>query len=142
MLKKLFQRLGRHRIILDREDNEPYLERYYIFLKDRSWFPFNVFVHKFLKSDPDDLHDHPWPYMTIILRGGYWEYTRHSATPQWKGAGQVRFGHSTDYHRIELEPGIDCWTMFFPGPQLREWGFLKGNRWVQHEEYFKERQIK
>ena len=30
--------LGRRRIINDREDNEPYLERYYIFLKDRKNF--------------------------------------------------------------------------------------------------------
>lgn len=133
------QKLGRYRVIMDREDNEPYLERYYLFLKDRHWFPFNVFIHKFLKSDPDDLHDHPWPYMTIILRGGYWEWTKNSDTPQWKGAGQIRFGHSTDYHRIELEPGIDCWTMFFPGPKRRDWGFLVKNRWIQHEQYFNNR---
>jgi hypothetical protein len=141
MLKKLFARLGRYRVIMDREDNEPYLERYYVFLKDRKWFPFNVFVHKFLKSDPDDLHDHPWPYMTIILRGGYWEYTRDCPTPQWKGAGQIRFGHSTDYHRIELEPGVDCWTIFCPGPKLRDWGFLVKNRWVPHEKYFENRKL-
>ena len=32
--------LGRRRIIYDRLDDEPYLERYYIFLKDRNKFPF------------------------------------------------------------------------------------------------------
>jgi hypothetical protein len=142
MLKKLFIRLGRYRVIMDREDNEPYLERYYVFLRDRTWFPFNVFIHKFLKSDPDDLHDHPWPYMTIILRGGYWEWTKDSVTPQWKGAGQIRFGYSTDYHRIELEPGVDCWTMFVPGPKQRDWGFLVKNRWIQHEQYFQLRKTK
>jgi hypothetical protein len=135
------QRLGRYRIIMDREDNEPYLERYYIFLKDRRWFPFNVFIHRFLKSDPDDLHDHPWPYMTIILRGGYWEYTRNCSVPQWKSAGQIRFGHSTDYHRIQLEPGVDCWTLFCPGPKVRDWGFLRGKQWIQHEQYFKQRKL-
>ena len=142
MLKKLMQRLGRYRVIMDREDHEPYLERYYIFLKDRSWFPFNVFVHRFLKSDPDDLHDHPWPYCTIILRGGYWEHTPTSVTPTWKGAGQIRFGHSTDYHRIELEPGVTPWTLFIPGPKVREWGFLSKNRWIQHEKYFELRKNK
>jgi hypothetical protein len=126
---------------MDREDNEPYLERYYIFLKDRKWFPFNVFVHKFLKSDPDDLHDHPWPYMTIILRGGYWEYTRDTVMPTWKGAGQIRFGHSTDYHRIELEPDVECWTLFVPGPKIRDWGFLVGNSWIQNEQYFNRRKL-
>jgi len=142
MLKNLFKRWGRYRVIMDREDNEPYLERYYVFLRDRTWFPFNVFIHKFLKSDPDDLHDHPWPYMTVILRGGYWEWTKNSPTPQWKGAGQIRFGHSTDYHRIELEPGIECWTMFVPGPKQRDWGFLVKNRWIQHEQYFQLRKTK
>lgn len=144
------QRLGRYRVIMDREDNEPYLERYYIFLKDRKWFPFNMFVHKFLKSDPDEVHDHPWPYCTIILRGGYWEWTPVlgpngrvlGEVQQWKGAGQIRFGRSTDYHRIELEPGITPWTLFIPGPKLRDWGFLVKNKWIQHEQYFKLRKHK
>jgi hypothetical protein len=68
MIKKLFERWNRHRVIMDRVNGEPYLERYYVFLKDRNRFPFNIFVHKFLKSDPDDVHDHPWPYFTIILK--------------------------------------------------------------------------
>jgi hypothetical protein len=59
---------GRKRIVMDRVNNEPYLERYYVFLKDRENFPFNIFLHKFLKSDPDDVHDHPWNYRTLILR--------------------------------------------------------------------------
>jgi len=43
---KLLERLGRKRIITDRLNNEPYLERYYLFLKERKWFPFNIFLHK------------------------------------------------------------------------------------------------
>jgi hypothetical protein len=59
LLLKLLDRLGRRRVVMDRVNNEPYLERYYLFLKDRDTFPFNIFLHKFLRSDPDDLHDHP-----------------------------------------------------------------------------------
>ena len=70
-LSKFLTKIGRQRIILDRQSQEPYLERYYLFLKERKKFPFNIFLHKFLKSDPDDVHDHPWPYATLILRGGY-----------------------------------------------------------------------
>ena len=132
---------------MDREDNEPYLERYYIFLKDRSWFPFNIFVHHFLKSDPDDVHDHPWPYMTIILRGGYYEWkpgldSRGQVTcevRQWKGPGSIRFAGARTYHRIELDPDVTAWTLFVPGPKLREWGFLVKNKWIQHETYFAQR---
>jgi len=83
MLLGILERLGRKRIVYDRVDNEPYLERYYLFLKDRERFPFNVFLHKFLKSDPDDVHDHPWPFLTIILRGGYYEWR-----PQFDSQGQ------------------------------------------------------
>ena len=71
---KLLEQLGRKRIIKDRLNDEPYLERYYLFLKERDRFPFNVFLHKFLKGDPDDVHDHPWPYCTFILAGGYYEW--------------------------------------------------------------------
>jgi len=73
MFLKLLEKLDRKRIVMDRVEDQPYLERYYVFLKDRKRFPFNVFLHHFLRSDPDDVHDHPWGYFTIILKGGYWE---------------------------------------------------------------------
>jgi hypothetical protein len=145
MLLKLLDKLGRKRIVMDRVNNEPYLERYYIFLKDRTWFPFNIFIHKFLKSDPDDVHDHPWPYATLILKGGYWEWipqfnslgqkTGELAT--WRGAGHFRICRATSYHRIELDPDVTAWTLFMPGPQQREWGFLTKGHWVQWQEYLK-----
>jgi hypothetical protein len=35
-----------------------------------------VKLHQFLRSDDDrDLHDHPWSFVSLILRGGYWEHT-------------------------------------------------------------------
>lgn len=147
LLKRIMQRLGRHRVIMDRADAEPYLERYYVFLKDRKWFPFNVFIHKFLKSDPDDVHDHPWPYATLILRGGYYEWTpdfdshglQIGETRHWRAPGHFRICSSSSYHRIELVPGITAWTMFIPGPQRRDWGFLVNNKWIRHDQYLKER---
>jgi hypothetical protein len=57
---------------------------------------------------------------------------------EWKSAGSIRFGHARDLHRVELEPGVTPWTLFIPGPKFREWGFLVGNKWVQHDEYFEQ----
>lgn len=74
IFKKIMTYFNRFRIINDRIDKEPYLERYYLFLKNRKTFPFNIFLHKFLKSDPDDLHDHPWSFISIPIYPGYWEY--------------------------------------------------------------------
>lgn len=137
MILKLLERIGRKRIILDRESNEPYLTRYYLFLKDRKWFPFNIFVHNFHKSDPDDLHDHPWPFITIILKGGYWEHTPKGKF--WRGAGKINWAKSTALHRVELEPGVDTWTLFIPGPSVREWGFIDKGIWKRHDQYLAER---
>jgi hypothetical protein len=143
MIKKLMQRLGRHRVIMDRQSNEPYLERYYVFLKDRTWFPFNIFVHKFLKSDPDHLHDHPWPYFTLILKGGYYEWVPYydkdnkkmTEICKWRGPGHFRICKATSYHRIDLNPAVTAWTLFIPGPQKREWGFLVRNKWIHNNDY-------
>ena len=131
-------RIGRKRIVMDRINNEPYLTRYYLFLKDRKWFPFNIFLHNFHKGDPDDLHDHPWPYCTIILKGGYWEHQK-AGKRKWRAPGTIRLAGSRSLHRIELEPGVDTWTLFIPGPQLREWGFIDNGEWKQHEQYLAER---
>lgn len=147
MFLKLLERLGRKRIVMDRINNEPYLERYYLFLKDRDNFPFNVFLHKFLKSDPDDVHDHPWPYATLILRGGYWEWVpqfddqnrKIGEIAKWRAPGHFRICKSTSFHRIELDPGVTCWTLFMPGVKQRDWGFLVKNKWVQWEQYLKNR---
>jgi hypothetical protein len=147
MMKKLFQRWDRHRVIMDRVNDEPYLERYYVFLKDRNRFPFNIFVHKFLKSDPDDVHDHPWPYFTVILKGGYWEWIpvfnlRGAKIHEycvWRRPGSFRWASARRYHRIELDPAVTCWTLFVPGVKQRDWGFLVKNKWVQWQDYLTQR---
>lgn len=147
MFLKLLEKLNRKRIVMDRVNDEPYLERYYLFLKDRDRFPFNIFLHKFLKSDPDDLHDHPWPYATLILKGGYWEWIpqfnskgqKIGEIARWCGAGSLRFAKANSYHRIELDPDIECWTLFMPGPKQKEWGFLKKGQWIQWEKYLASR---
>jgi hypothetical protein len=147
MLLSWLEKIGRKVIIMDRVNNEPYLERYYLFLKDRKKFPFNVFLHKFLKGDPDDVHDHPWPYVTLILKGGYWEWipqfnpdgTKSCEIRKWRGPGHFRTCGANSYHRIELEPDVTAWTLFMPGPQTREWGFLVNNKWIHNETYLRNR---
>ena len=144
---QFLERRGRKRIIMDRIDNEPYLERYYVFLTDRTRFPFNVFLHKFLKSDPDDVHDHPWPYATLILKGGYWEWVpkfndlgeKIGEVPHWRKPGHFRTCSANSFHRIELDPNVTCWTLFMPGPHKREWGFLVNNKWIKHDAYLNHR---
>jgi len=122
MLLGLLDRHGRKRVILDRgpswpdyDKAEPWMERYYLFLRHRpKWFPFNLFLHHPLKGDVGELHAHRNPYVTVVLRGGYWETTeegRFWRPPGWIGARRAR-----TRHRIELEPGVETWTLFLAGP--------------------------
>ncbi len=131
------ERIGRKRIIMDRQCNEPLLTRYYLFLKERKHFPFNVFLHKFHKGDPGDVHDHPWPYFTLILAGGYYEWVleNNQEVRKWRAPGHFRFCGATSYHRIELKEGVTPWTLFMPGPQTREWGFLVKDKWIHNDQY-------
>ena len=141
------ERVGRKRIVMDRRNDEPLLTRYYLFLKDRKHFPFNVFLHCFHKSDPDDVHDHPWPYATLILKGGYYEWTPMFDSKgkmiaeicTWRGPGHFRICGANSYHRIELDPNVTAWTLFMPGPQKREWGFLVNNKWIHNDKYLTDR---
>jgi hypothetical protein len=139
----------RKRIIMDRQCNEPLLTRYYLFLKERKRFPFNVFLHKFHKGDPGDVHDHPWPYFTLILAGGYYEWipqfcedgTMSCEVRKWRGPGHFRFCSANSYHRIELKEGVTPWTLFMPGPQKQEWGFLVDNKWIHNDKYLYDKKI-
>ena len=139
----VMNKLGRYRLIPDRTTGQDYMHRYYIFLKDRKWFPFNVTLHKIVRSDDPIMHDHPWGYMTIILRGGYWEHTpvfnndgkMIAEFQKWRGPGSIIRRKANDYHWLELAENGTATTLFFMGPQQRDWGFLKNNKWIQHENY-------
>ena len=143
-------RKGRKRVIMDRIDNEPYLERYYPLFNTRQHTGFNVYIHKFLKGDPDDVHDHPWPYATFILSGGYYEWipqfnpdgTKSCEIRKWRGPGHFRICKPESYHRVELKPGVTAWTLFMPGPKQREWGFLTPKGWIENEAYLSQRAAK
>ena len=134
--------LDRHRTIYDRVDDEPYLQRYYILFKDRSTAPFNIFIHRFLKSDIDELHDHPWSFVTFILWGGYWEHT--TLGKKWCGMGSFRYARADLLHRIELDSTYPyCWTLFIPFSKQRDWGFMTSDGWVRHDEYLmKKKELK
>ena len=148
LFHKLFNKLGRYRLIPDRRTGADYMHRYYLFLKDRKWFPFNVTLHKIVRSDDPVYHDHPWPYMTIVLKGGYWEHTPVYKNGQlymdkavWRGPGSIIIRGSKRLHWLEMDPEKGpATTLFFMGPQKREWGFVVrtdkwGNtKWIKHDE--------
>lgn len=148
MFHKLMEKLGRYRLIPDRRSGEDYLHRYYLFLKDRKWFPFNITLHKIVKSDDPIFHDHPWSYLTIVLKGGYWEHTplfdenggKFGEISTWRGPGSIIYRKAKELHWLELDNGKPATTLFFMGKQEREWGFLVDKNvskiaWMHHNQY-------
>ena len=116
--------------------------RYYLFLRDRKRFPFNLTLHKILVSDLDDLHDHPWSYATLILKGGYFEHTPSGKF--WRGPGHFRVCKAQSLHRLELKKDADgneipCWSLFVMGQKEQDWGFIRNGEWINNEQYLKEK---
>ena len=137
-LSKIMDKLGRRRVITDRDGKVPYLIRYYLFLKERKNFPFNITLHKVLVSDEPTLHDHPWSYATLILKGGYYENTPNGRF--WRGPGHFRYRSASDLHYLELDKDADgneipCWSLFFMGRKAGAWGFIKNGIWVHNKDY-------
>lgn len=133
-IAKSLKEKGDYKVILDRQEYEPYLERYY-YLNLR---PFsNLVIHHVLKSDIDGLHNHPWSFQNYILSGGYWEVTLEGRF--WRPPGYQATRDSQFYHRLEvdLEKSQDeTWTVFLMGPKECEWGFLDDDgKWIIHDEY-------
>lgn len=97
-------------------------------------------VHHILRSDHGrDPHDHPWPYVTIVLRGGYWEH-RYDASgalqsTRWHGPGSVMYRPANSWHMLELPKGQTAWTLFITGRKAQGWGFNVGGEKVPYWQY-------
>jgi len=131
MLLKLFEKLGRKKTILDRGPSHPYfkyakpwMNRYYLLFRNRPrWFPFNIIIHEMLSDDHGEgVHSHLCPYITIILRGGYWETLKDGK--HWRSPGYIGFRSANNLHRVDLKINTKPLTLFIPGP----FGLRKGPR--------------
>ena len=100
------------------------MNRYYLLFRHRPrWFPFNIIIHEMLDDDHGEgVHSHLCPYITIVLRGGYWETT--NSGKHWRAPGYIGFRSANNLHRVDLKPGTKPLTLFIPGP----FGLRKGPR--------------
>ena len=129
-------------------ESDPYMTRWRLI--ETPWF--GVFFHRILRDDADrHLHDHPWPFVSLILRGGYFEeqpVTTSVVLPgeddqlrliakAWKRPLSIIWHAATDLHRIELRNGRPAWTLVFIGRRCREWGFQTEEGWIDWKTYTK-----
>ena len=125
--------------VINGPDRTPYLERYHVM---RLPFGYRVYLHRFVASDPGrGLHNHPWKHaLSLVLSGGYRE-TRmlgaeqdNAISERWLRAGQVNFISGQVFHRVNLEPGRECWSLFIHAPKAKDWGFLQPRGYRDHNE--------
>lgn len=87
-----------------------------------------VYLHHFTRSDHDRaLHDHPWPFVAIILLGGYTEMHDQTLdgerTIERHQPGAVLVRPAEWRHRVILDQGTTSWSLVFVGRRQRKWGF-------------------
>ena len=123
-------KIGRYRILdrfvipnLDNPD-QLYLTRWRII--ETPWFGF--FLHRF--DGPDSrpvLHDHPWSFVSIILRGSYIEH-RLTLTDRSVRVRRIRFINvmrRDDAHFIDHIERTPTWSLLLVGKRRRTWGYLR-----------------
>lgn len=109
---------------------DPYLDRVVLLSTPR----FGVYLHRIWREDRDPFpHDHPWPFVSVILRGGYDE-ERHadprSGRPpvlRRRRAGSVYAIGINEAHRIGQVKARTT-TLVFRGRRRPDdmWGFYVG----------------
>lgn len=129
----------RRRLTLS-HDGEPFLDRWGLVWDRVGGF----YLHHIADADPGiDVHDHPWSFVSFVLKGGYVERIGTARQPY---GGQLRFWGAGSVHRMPLhaahqitlaQPGT--WTLVLRGPTVRRWGFFVGDsinaQWVAFDEY-------
>lgn len=123
--------------------DDPYMFRWYLIPRNRR---FNIYLHKFLRDDDDRaLHDHPWWFLSWIIKGGYWEVVPHrdggpGNTVLRRGRFSLAFRRATHRHRVVLFPTLagkrqPCWTLVITGRPKRTWGFWCPKGFVPWKEF-------
>lgn len=88
-----------------------------------------LYLHEFFRSDKSRCpHDHPWSFITVVLRGGYWEHT--STGRHWRRPGSILYRPATFAHSIEVDPTtVKPWSLVLVWEKSRDWGFYTPDGW-------------
>lgn len=121
---------------------DPLLIRY-ILIRFPRW---GVYLHKLCRSDYDRaLHDHPWPFISIILKGSYVEVhdqtTDGRTTYEPHHRGDILIRPAEWRHRFILDDTTPTWTLVIVGRRARKWGFFLPDGWCWWRQHDAEKNI-
>ncbi len=120
----------------------------------------SIRLHHWIGPDDDRAkHDHPWSFVTFVLRGGYTDASPCFACggngydavangafdcTECKGTGEIRehlkapaiqYRDAEHQHTVFPDDG-GCWTVIVTGPKIRNWGFWVNGKFRSHRKYF------
>jgi len=110
---------------------------------------FSIYIHRIHKEDKDeDLHNHPWNFASLILKGSYVEEHLPFDYPEWwhcpiptntrlKKFFSFSKGDRGFYHKIKKIEKGPVWSLFFTWGKHEEWGYWveKLGTYVDNEAY-------
>lgn len=99
----------------------------------------HIKLHKFLRQDKDCMHDHPWAFLSIILKGSYFEVTPKSKDEiMWTKARKysapcILYRPAKWIHKIDVfEP---CWSLVINFKKVKSWGFFTKKGFMPWRKY-------
>lgn len=97
----------------------------------------SIRLHHWLGPDDDRaVHDHPWWFVSYVLRGYYTDCADTGGTCMSQGVARFR----PALHRHTVVPGPDgCWTLVLTGAVRRPWGFWPDGKFVKANKWFMSR---
>ncbi len=133
------------RLEIKNKKGEVYFRRYGI---KTPWF--GIYLHYIYKADEEKhMHDHPWDYVSIMLKGSYCEQMPKTIDKPWEFEnifpGEIHRNKAEHTHRLaklcvnnipsyEYTPPVI--TLFLTGRERRMWGYtLEDGTWVDHMTY-------
>lgn len=112
----------------------PYVIRWILECK---WF--SVRLHKWLGNDDlRNLHDHPWDYWAMVIKGCYVEKLDPSQGEghfYWMLPWKPVRRKAERRHAVELV-SWPTWSILVTGPERREWGFWVNGVFRKRNKYF------
>lgn len=98
---------------------------------------FSLRLHHWVASDDNRaLHDHPYWFITFILKGRYYDVTEKKVEKM--SVGTLRYRRRRHTHTVMLQPNEECWSLLLTGPKIHRWGFhLPDGRYLRSERYFR-----
>lgn len=80
----------------------------------------SIFLHRmYAPIDHPHFHDHPWNFVAIVLKGGYYETLPTGR--YWRGPGSILYRPAVTRHKTTTPTGVVSWSICFVGPKYREW---------------------